>query len=250
LLSETKEKLCAALGLDSLCSRRTRLVAAADGFGESIRWLIWFTTWNGKTWANQAKVSGSDPNWTAKTGGAPALAYTHGSITVAWMGASSHEVWYTTWLSSNKWASQIEVAGSETSTAPAIESVTYTALWLWKGYSNDNVYYLNSDTQIPGAETNATPAAFFYVFDGGQEGADVVFWKSSSDNTIFFTYDYPDGFGGYVRPVSGSGWSAETNVAPAVASFVGSDGSTGSILAWKNASDHTIWYLDPTTLIF
>jgi hypothetical protein len=211
---------------------------------------IWFTTWNGKTWASQAKVSGTDPNWTAKTGAAPALSYTHGAITLAWMGASSHEVWYTVWLSSHKWASQIEVAGSKTSTGPAIESVTYAALWLWKGYSNEDIYFLNSSTQITDAETDATPTAFFYGFDDGQEGTNVVFWKNSSDNSIFFTDDYPDGFDGYVRPVSGNGWNAETDVAPAVTSFVSGNGSTGSILAWKNASDHTVWFLDPTTLIF
>jgi hypothetical protein len=90
----------------------------------------------------------------------------------------------------------------------------------------------------------------FYVFDEGQEAADVVFWKNSSNTTIFFTSDYPDGFTGYVRPVSSSGWSAETDVAPAVASSVGINGSMGSILVWKNASDHTLWFLDPTTLIF
>lgn len=51
--------------------------------------------------------------------------------------------------------------------------------------------------------------------------------------------------------VSGPDWSAETNAAPAVASativFDGY-GAPAAILAWKNASDNTILYLDPATL--
>jgi hypothetical protein len=33
-----------------------------------------------------------------------------------------------------------------------------------------------------------------------------------------------------------------------VATFTGYGYSTASILAWKNATDDTIWFLDPATL--
>jgi hypothetical protein len=121
--------------------------------------------------------------------------------------------------------------------------------------SNDDIsltYGEMDSTPIPGwssggtvscsAESNVAPAAAFFINTAkGPLWDDVVFWKNSSNNAISYSYT--------CGTVSGSGWSAETNVAPAVASSPNAaEASTAAILAWKNATDNTIWYLDPTTL--
>lgn len=198
---------------------------------------VWFSTWNGTSWAHQQVVNGS--GWNSDTDDAPALGITNNILTAAWVGASSNEIWYSTW-SSPGWATQVEVSGSETSTTPTMLAVPYAFVWFWNGYSNDNVYFGGS--QVSGAESNVATANLFFAYPPENDYY-VLFWKSSSGNSLMYSSDFDSGFG---TPQSVGG--AETNQAPAAASSLGENGNTGSILAWKNATNNTIWFLDPSTL--
>jgi hypothetical protein len=198
---------------------------------------VWFSTWNGTSWAQQQVVNGS--GWNSETDYAPALGITDNNLTAAWVGASSHEIWYSTW-SSSSWETQVELPGSETSTTPTMLAVPYAFVWFWNGYSNDNIYF--NGTAVSGAETNVPTANLFFSYPPQNEYY-ALFWKSSSGNSLMYAYDFDSAFG---NPQSVGG--AETNQAPAAASSLGANGNTGSILAWKNATNNTIWFLDPTTL--
>jgi hypothetical protein len=237
------------------------------GYGNTV-WLaykgkstnnIYFTTWDGTSWSDQQQVQGTDPDWTAQTNVGPGLGAFAFTPYIAWKGATTNDVFFSYQLDS--WSPQQVVGGSgwtaETSAAPALSyDDAGDQLWFWKGLSGDSIW--GSDgIDYPGptnpewegqstlgcsASTNAGPAAAeFSNPDGGIPWLVVVFWKSSSSNDIY--YDYPCG-----GTVSGSKWSASTNAAPAVATYSGDGQSTGSILAWKNASNTAIYWMDPTTL--
>lgn len=222
---------------------------------------IWFSTWNGTSWANQQVVSGSDPDWTAETSTTPSLTEFVDSPLLAWKGVSGNKIWYTYNLLGT-WATQQTLGGSdwtaETTAAPAL-TVGYAQGLdsYWEGESGDHIWggaggftlspdsvYWNSQGEIScNANSNVAPAASFFI-NVAATVADyynqVVFWKQSSGNSIL----YSKGCG----TVGGSGWSAETNVAPAVANYSDEGYSTAAVLAWENASDNTVWFIDPTTL--
>jgi hypothetical protein len=198
---------------------------------------VWFSTWNGTSWATQQVVNG--PGWNSETDHAPALGITDNRLTAAWVGVSSNEIWYSTWNSPG-WATQVELSDSETSTTPTMLEVPYGRVWFWDGHSNDHIYFGGSE--VPGAETNVPTANLFFAYPPENDYY-VLFWKSASGNSIMYSYEFGSGFG-----AAQSVGDAETNQAPAAASSLGANGNTGSILAWKNATNNTIWFLDPTTL--
>ena len=271
-------------------------------------WLSWqasnggaimFSSWDGANWSSPGEVSG------AKTNDPPAFdTGTEFKQLVAWKGASSNSIWfsYTNPIPADLgvgWTDQQKVEGSgwtaESNVAPTLETTFQpsvedylTAYLFWKGASSDHIWgsytwgsydAFNNTTTISGwsqqteiscnhpqwaAETDASPAAAALG-----RTSDVVVWKGSSDNTLWYTYDGNSGSSGlgcqwaHQRTVSGGShtpfgfiggtqpWSAETNVAPALAfsiDFIGGAIPNVAILAWKNATDNTIWFLNPTTL--
>ncbi|MFZ1918905.1 MAG: hypothetical protein WAU58_15125 [Terriglobales bacterium] len=212
---------------------------------------VWYSTWNGSSWSAQQVVNGS--GWNSETTVTPAITFAFGNTPyVAWLGASGNKIWYSYIL--DGWATQQTISGPETSIAPALSSNLTYELDLYTNGTNDiSLTYGEMDSEPEpdwssggtlscSAESNVTPAAAFFINTAkGPLWDDVVFWKNSSNNAISYSYN--------CGTVSGSSWSAETNVAPAVASSPNAaEASTAAILAWKNATDNTIWYLDPTTL--
>jgi len=263
-------------------------------------WLSWqasnggaimFSSWDGFGWSYPFEVSGT--GWTAETSNPPAFdGLTQFPQLVAWKGASSNSIWFSYTNPSPAaegigWTDQQTVGGSgwtaESNVAPALETTegSLTPYLFWKGASSDRIWesYTNKgasgwaqQTEIScepqwAAETNASPAAAAMGLGMVAPNWDVVVWKGSSDNTLWYTYDGNTGSSGlgcqwaHQRTVSGGRkglfvggpWSAETNVAPALAfsaNFIGDVKSNPSvaILAWKNATDNTILFLNPTTL--
>jgi hypothetical protein len=235
------------------------------GFGTTV-WLawkgkgssntIWFSTGDGTSWSKQEPVSGTDPDWTAESNAGPALGIYGGTPYVAWKGASTDEIWYTYNLGS--WAHQQVISGSGwtayTKATPAVTTDQSGNLHVfWKGKSSDDIWgsmgqivsccepeWLGQGTISCSAESNVAPGAGFFTNANKVLWDEVVFWKQSTSNAILYSY----GCG----KVAGSSWTAQTNVTPAVANYSGEGESVASILAWKNASDNTVWFLDPTTL--
>jgi|HubBroStandDraft_6_1064221.scaffolds.fasta_scaffold00047_9 hypothetical protein len=227
---------------------------------------IYFSMWNRTSWSAQEKVAGS--GWTAQTELSPAFAGSDfNGTTLAWKGATSTKIWYTKWNYPG-WATQQIVHGTtasgpwtaQTNLAPAIEATGLATLY-WKNSASD---YIWTSMQTPPtwtpqeviacsdpqwvAETTMTPAAALFSNGVADIATDAVFWKDPSDTTIWYTYDDDENqvFCAQPATVSGSGWSAATNVSPAAGASPGYP--SAPILAWKNATDNTIWFLDPTTL--
>lgn len=197
---------------------------------------IWFSTMSDGGWTLQALVQGTDPSWTAETKVAPAATFDSWPLTLYWKGASDDDVWTSSlndiqpgWLTQSKTGLKTNVApcvGSDPNGSEGSPIVT-------KDASNNYIYA--SGSQISGtdwvAETTESPAA---SVDG--DGNTVVFWKGQSSTSIWYSYR------------TGSTWTkqatvsgAETDLAPTVAIANGPSISV-ALVAWKNASNDTIWY--------
>lgn len=234
----------------------------------------------GGAWQTQQKVSG--PGWTAETDAAPALASQNPTY-LAWKGAGSAEnIWYSyCWFEGTCWPTQQEVgvAGSWTAESSAGPSITVPYLPVsyvyayWKGKFADNIWDADS-TVLPGNDlswsiqseisecspaSNVAPSAV--TIWGNNEPWSVLFWTPSGNSdlpagTILYSYstipgllDQPpsQGCGTVSGTLLGKYWFAQTDVAPAAASN-STEGGNPSMLAWKNAGDNTVWFLDPRTL--
>jgi hypothetical protein len=229
---------------------------------------VWISMWDGSSWSTQQEVQGT--NWVSGTSAAPAVTYSEGLLFIAWKGTSGNRIWYST-FNGSEFATQ-QVVGTSGWTADSSAGPTFqqsTAL-IYKGVST-NVWEAllpepswTTQNQIvcndPNftAMTSTTPAATVLFAANGPTNSFTypVFWKGASGNSIWYTYSVPTGCGwanqATVKGSDSSGnWSASTNAAPAAASatiMYEGYGAPLAILAWKNSSDNTIWYLDPTTL--
>src|SRR5215469_8992129 len=270
--SWTKQQVVEGTGWTALTSSPPAL---AWDFVQDELWLawkgngsnteIWYSTWDGTSWSKQQVVAGTSPVWTAGTSAAPVLAFANDKIYLAWKGESGNDIWYTNWKYPG-WTQQATVDGSdwtaETSTAPGMDGGISGPVMFWKGTgthlwaSSGASWSVEQEVSCASpsytANTDQSPAGVELL--NGLETIpviDVVFWKNSSDNSIWYSDTLgPSGLCTFSVPatVSGKGWSASTTTAPAVASAQVWSSSMGTILAWKNAADNTIWFMDPTTL--
>jgi hypothetical protein len=236
--------------------------------GESPDEDIYFSGLSGGEWSAPQKVEG--PGWVAKTKTAPAVSYDGFNFYVAWLGTGSTHIWFTyTGYSSQPFftfMTQQEVGGSdpswtaESNVAPALSSrYDRGGQLFWKGASLGHIWSSTFWRQAPywttlamiscPGETSAQPAAAVITTDGNYYGGNetlMVFWKDSSGWGISYEKSNPSGSScGYPH---GGDWTAETEIAPAVASYTNVSGSTASILAWLDANTNTILYVDPATL--
>ena len=219
---------------------------------------IWFSSWNGTSWASQQAVSCT--NGTPKTGTAPALGGGD-AMTLGWQGASATTIWTTTWDGSG-WGPQAVVKGSDpswtagTSTTPAWISPYFLGdpyVLFWKGGSTSlwmSEYNAGSGWETQSKvtcsteptwtyETNFAPAA---VYDNQPlQGAYVVFWTSNSSTSILYSYQAETSCG-WSQPATVPG--AATNAAPAAVFPLSGD----YFVAWKKATNNTIWYYTFDTL--
>jgi hypothetical protein len=248
----------------------------------SLVWLAWLeensnqihvSSWNGKRWTHPTTVQGpgSKPTWIAETSVGPALGEQYGLINppyVAWKGATDDRIWYSYGQyvdDTVQWQQQqlVQESGSDPSwTAESTATPSFAGnsnrdgqYLFWKGNSSpsDGIWYSDGSANLEAggainwgqqsilncdASTDEGPAAATLASNGNV--AIAIFWNASSSNAIlydsFFSSD----------PCGSTVEGAATNVAPAVGGNL--DGMSTAILAWKNATDNTIWFLNPTTL--
>lgn len=224
--------------------------------GKSSNEEIWFSEYSGSAWSLQAVVQGSDPSWTAETDVAPAATFEDWPVTLYWKGkGSNNEIWTSTLnFSSPGWTQQLVNGGPTTNVAFGVEAAPNTTgvapLFVKSASSNDIFAWLDA-TSFPvsgtgwKAETTQAPAAALDL-----NGNDIVFWTGQTGTSIFYSYNesLPLVFLGAPvwseqKTVSG----AKTNAAPTVAEANGPH-IVVALLAWKNSSDTSIWYLDVSTL--
>ena len=236
---------------------------------------IWISMWNGSSWSPQQIVQGTNSDggtWTAATSSAPAVTY-YDQLYIAWKGASSNKIWYSTFAGSD-FSNQQVVGGSgwtaESSTGPTFQ--IGTALF-WKGVSDDvwesplpdPSWGQEDDVACNSPEftaaTSTTPAAtvLFTVTESTNSYIFPVFWKGASDDSLWYSYyALPMGSGcqwAQQAKVSGTdssgNWRASTNHAPAAASatiMYEGEGAPLAILAWKSSSNDNILYMNPMYL--
>jgi hypothetical protein len=243
---------------------------------------IMYSEWDGASWSYPAEVSGS--NWTATTNATPAVDVPAGLV--VWKDASSDTLSYTYDYDGTEndpvWSTPQTVGGTawtgESNVGPTLETFSQGLIpWLfWKGASSDHIWTTTvpqyEETWVPQtkisctdpewtAETSLSPAAAGFAPPGVDALYDVVFWKGSSSNKVWYTYDNTaqcgrDTYGWADQaPVSGTDWAVtgESNVAPALAfaCYLCANNTTSpfvAILAWKNATDNTIWFINPLYL--
>ncbi|MFZ1918906.1 MAG: hypothetical protein WAU58_15130 [Terriglobales bacterium] len=218
---------------------------------------IWFTKWNGTSWVAQQAVSCT--NGTPETDIAPALGGGD-DMTLGWQGAAATDIWTTAWDGSG-WGPQSTVHGSDptwtagTSTTPAWISPYVNGdpyVLFWKGNSTDiwmsenNAGGWETQTKVTCStepswtyETSLAPAVAYN--NQPDQGPYVVFWTSSSSTSILYSYGAENSCG-WSEPAAVPG--AATNAAPAVVFPLSGD----YIVAWKKATNNTVWYYSFDTL--
>lgn len=223
--------------------------------GKSSNDDIWFSEYSDGAWSLQAVVGGADPSWTAETDVAPAATFDSWPVTLYWKGNPGNKIWTSSYNSfSPGWATQLVNGGPTTNLAFGVEACPNTtgvaALFVKPASSNDIFAWLDATSfQVSGsgwkAETSQAPAAALDL-----NGNDIVFWTGKTGTSIWYSHNESLTLVYLGAPV----WSqqktvsgAETNAAPTVAE---ANGPTlfVAFLAWKNASDNTVWYLDISTL--
>ncbi|HKN15811.1 MAG TPA: hypothetical protein VJX47_02635 [Candidatus Sulfotelmatobacter sp.] len=218
---------------------------------------IWFSSWNGTSWVAQQVVICT--NGTPETGEAPALGGGDG-MTLAWKGGGDDDIWNTAWDGTG-WGPQAKVKGSNwtagTSTTPSWISPYINGdpnVLFWKGGST-NIWMSEynagsgweSQKQVTCStnpswifETSYAPAA---AYNNTPDGAPyAVFWTSSSSTSIFYSYETETSCG-WSQPATVP--NAATNAAPAVVFPLS---GPGYFVAWKKATNNTIWYDTVATL--
>lgn len=216
---------------------------------------IWFSEYTDGAWTQQSVVEGTDPSWTAETSAAPAASFVSWPVTLFWKGATGDKVWASNLDDLGPgWDTQSVVNGFETNVAPCPESIPnggsgVPAIFFKSASNNDIKVYVFSSTNydVSGkgwvAETTAAPAATVDV-----DGDDVVFWKGQTGTSIWYSFNLGTPLPGapswsHQATVSG----AKTNAAPSVANGNGPFIAM-MFLAWKNATDDTVWYMDADKL--
>jgi hypothetical protein len=238
---------------------------------------IFYSTFNGTTWAAQQQVPG------VATSSGVALAVLSGKIYMAWKGEEDDQrIFYTT-FDGTTWAAQQQVAGVGTSTGPRLAVLGNTLYMAWKGEEGDQRMFWSkfngtswtAQAQIPGTATSVGPAlavlgSVLYASWKGVYG-DPGIWYSSFNGTSWAAQKQMSGVGTSEGPslaalgsslfavwkgefmderlwysgFNGTTWAAQkqitgvgSSVGPGMALF-------GSELyaAWKGESgDQSIWY--------
>jgi serine protease len=129
---------------------------------------VYYSAYNGKTWATQATIQGS---WgQALTNEPPALVVVSGVLYAAWRGDSTNgAIFYSTTTDGTTWSPQATISGTwgtaTTSGAPALGVNRNVLFVAYKGKSNTNVYFTSpsggswqAPMAVPGATTEVAPA--------------------------------------------------------------------------------------------
>lgn len=160
---------------------------------------IFWSTFDGKSWAAQQQVSG------VSTSGGPALAVFDGKLYMAWKGthpgnsgfmdvADDKHIWYS-YFDGSKWAAQKQVPGVATSIGPSLgvhfDHGVDKLYMAWKGMEGDQRIWYSffdgskwaAEQAVPGVSTSVGPC--ITTFNGELHMA----WKGMyGDQRIWFSH--------------------------------------------------------------
>ena len=191
---------------------------------------IYYTHYNGTTWAPQAKVS----NYGTSAG--VSLAVFNNLLYMAWKGEGNDQgIWYSS-FNGNAWAPQQEVANVATSTGPRLAVYGGKLCMAWKGMEDDQRLWFSSfngtswapQSQIPNVASSVGPAIAVY------------------NNTLYAVWKGEFGDPGlYYATFNGSSWSAQK----LIANTGSSEGPSLTVYnnqlfaVWKGEfADQSLWY--------
>ena len=194
-----------------------RLFMAWKGIEHDQR--IWFSNFNGASWAPQQTVGG------VATSCGPSLAMLNGKLFMAWKGMNADEgIWYSSFNGST-WAPQKNVPGIATSTGPALAVFNGKLYMAWKGMVSDQAIWWSSfngtawapQQSIPGVATSVGPQLAEF------QGSLYAIWKGmNQDQGLWYSH------------FNGSAWAAQKQV-PGVGT------SEGAAIAVFDNRLHACW---------
>ncbi|MCK9685032.1 protease pro-enzyme activation domain-containing protein [Scleromatobacter humisilvae] len=195
----------------------SRLFMAWKGIEHDQR--IWFSNFNGASWAPQQFVAG------VATSCGPSLAMHNGTLFMAWKGMNADEgIWYSSYNGST-WAPQKNVPGIATSTGPALAVFNGKLYMAWKGMVSDQAIWWSSfngtswapQQFIPGVATSVGPQLAEF------QGSLYAIWKGmNQDQGLWYSH------------FNGTAWAAQKQV-PGVGT------SEGASIAVFNNRLHACW---------
>jgi len=252
-----------------------KLFAAWKGMERDDR--IFFSSFNGTTWAPQQQVPG------VGTSSGVALAVLGNALFMAWKGEGDDQGIYFSSFNGTTWAAQKQVSGVATSTGPRLATLNGNLYMAWKGMEGDQRLFWNrfngttwtAQAQIPGTATSVGPALgvfnnvlyaiwkgvygdpgiYFSTFNGATWAAQKQIPNTGTSegpsiaalgNQLCAVWkgEYMDQ-GLYYSTFNGTVWAAQKQI-PNVASSVGAGLALfGNVLyaAWKGElGDQSIWY--------
>ena len=203
---------------------------------------LWYSTFNGSSWAPPAQIPG-------ESSVGPSLAVgPGGTLYAAWKGSGSDEtLWYSSFNGSS-WAPQAQIPGAASSVGPSLAAFQDPLYAAWKGSGSDETLWYSSfngsswapQAQIPGTASPVGPSlavAEEFAVDPPLYAA----WAGTdSDQQLWYS------------SFNGSSWAAqaqipgESSVGPSLAAFNGLLyavwlGSDGDQRLWYSSFNGSSW---------
>jgi len=205
-----------------------KLFAAWKGMERDER--IFFSTFNGTSWAAQTMVAN------VGTSSGVSLAVLGNLLYMAWKGEGADQGIYYSTFNGTTWAAQKNIAGIATSTGPRLATLGGNLYMAWKGMEGDQRLFWSKfngatwtpQAQIPGTATSVGPAL------GVFNNVLYAMWKG--------VYGDP---GIYYSTFNGTAWAAQKNLANTGTSEGPSLAALGNELCavWKGEyMDQGLWY--------
>jgi hypothetical protein len=182
--------------------------------GESNDQGIYFSSFDGHTWAAQQKVQG------VFTSVGPSLAALYnvgplvGNLYMAWKGIQGDQQMYFSSFDGTNWAPQQKIYGIATSSRPSLGAFGSLLYMAWKGESNDQSIYYNymdssngnwtAQQRVGGVGTSVGPSLSAATLGPNPMTLLYMAWKGeSNDQNIYYNT--------LLSPL-GSNWTAQQRV--------------------------------------
>jgi hypothetical protein len=203
--------------------------------GEGSDSRIYISSLSGATWSLGTPVPAIG------TQSSPALTATSSELFLAWMGEHDNTIYWAKSSDGTTWAAQQPVPGALSSDTPALAAFGDTVYLAWKGASDARIW-LTKYSSGKGWGT-ATALSNFGTSNGpalgiGSTGNLHLVWKGESDDNVWESF----------RASNGTAWTPQakislvaTNARPALATQTPASDANQVLLAWKGASDDTLW---------
>jgi hypothetical protein len=229
---------------------------ATDGNYAYFAWVdsasgkVFFAQFYGDGFGSQQTVGGTtyegDP-WTAESSATPSWGYDGTNFYLFWKGVSGTAIWYSEY-SDGMWTPQQTVSGTDpgwtadSNVGPAATFFNSPVSLYWRSATNTSTkvwfseeYAGWSTQEVLGgynAGTNAAPSAE-QAPSSGQPYLPIFLTNSSNDVVVWVNAKS--------YPVSGSGWTAESTLAP-TAYAQPTDPGEPDVVFWTGLYGKSIWY--------